>query len=101
MTATPLVSPTARLVGVVVRGARQDQETAGCRWPSRESAGGPLLGALELVEAEQGIGRDDLHDPDLTGLYAEAARMAGHPARQVDGQSAFLAGTRALAELLD
>ena len=38
----------------MVRVARQDQETAGCRGRARESAGGPLLGPLELVEAEQG-----------------------------------------------
>ena len=54
MTAAPQMSPTARLVGVVVRVARQDEETAGCGWPSQRSAGGPLLGPLELVEAEQG-----------------------------------------------
>ena len=36
MTARPQVSPTARLVGVVVRVARQDQETAGCGWPSQK-----------------------------------------------------------------
>jgi hypothetical protein len=32
---TPLVIPTTRLVGVVVRVGRQDRETAGCRWPSQ------------------------------------------------------------------
>ena len=38
--------------------------------------------------------------PELTGLYAAAMRIAGREAREVDGEEAFLAGTRHLAELV-
>ena len=54
MTAAPLVSPTARLVGVVARVARQVRKPRAAVGRARESAGGPLLGPLELVETEQG-----------------------------------------------
>ena len=38
--------------------------------------------------------------PELTGLFAAALRLAGHEAREVDGEAAFLAGVRHLAELV-
>lgn len=38
--------------------------------------------------------------PDLTALYAAALRMAGWSAFEVDGERAFLAGARSLAEAL-
>lgn len=38
--------------------------------------------------------------PDLTALYAAALDCAGTEAFQIDGEAAFLAGARALAELL-
>lgn len=38
--------------------------------------------------------------PDLTALFAAALAEAGRSARQVDGEEAFLAGARYLAELL-
>jgi 2-dehydro-3-deoxygalactonokinase len=38
--------------------------------------------------------------PELTGLFAAALRIAGREAREVDGEQAFLAGCRHLAELI-
>ena len=38
--------------------------------------------------------------PELTGLYAKAVALAGRTAREVDGEEAFVAGTRAIAEML-
>jgi 2-dehydro-3-deoxygalactonokinase len=38
--------------------------------------------------------------PELTGLYAAALTEAGQEAREVDGEQAFLAGIRHLAELV-
>jgi 2-dehydro-3-deoxygalactonokinase len=38
--------------------------------------------------------------PDLTRLYAAALAVAGRMAREVDGEEAFLAGCRHLAELI-
>ena len=37
--------------------------------------------------------------PELTGLFASALAEAGRTARQVDGEKAFLAGARILAEM--
>jgi 2-dehydro-3-deoxygalactonokinase len=38
--------------------------------------------------------------PELTGLFAAAIAIAGRQAREVDGEEAFLAGARQLAELV-
>jgi 2-dehydro-3-deoxygalactonokinase len=38
--------------------------------------------------------------PELTGLFAAALRIAGRTAREVDGEEAFLAGVKHLAELI-
>jgi 2-dehydro-3-deoxygalactonokinase len=38
--------------------------------------------------------------PELTGLFAAALAVAGRPAREIDGEEAFLAGARHLAELI-
>ncbi|TFI58565.1 2-dehydro-3-deoxygalactonokinase [Sphingomonas parva] len=38
--------------------------------------------------------------PELTALFAAAAAVAGRPTREVDGETAFLAGAIHLAELL-
>ena len=38
--------------------------------------------------------------PELTGLFARALRSAGRAPREVDGETAFLAGCRHLAELI-
>jgi 2-dehydro-3-deoxygalactonokinase len=39
--------------------------------------------------------------PELTQLYAEALRIAGRPAREVDGEQAFLAGATEIVRLID
>ena len=39
--------------------------------------------------------------PELTELYSEALRIARRPCREVDGEQAFLAGARAIAELIE
>lgn len=51
----------------------------------------PFAGEGEVVA----MGR-----PELTGLYAAALRLAGRDVREVDGEAAFLAGVRHLAELV-
>jgi len=38
--------------------------------------------------------------PELTGLFAEALRCCGRISREVDGEEAFLAGARHIAELI-
>jgi 2-dehydro-3-deoxygalactonokinase len=38
--------------------------------------------------------------PELTALYSAALRSAGYAAREVDGEEAFLAGAKALAEAM-
>jgi 2-dehydro-3-deoxygalactonokinase len=38
--------------------------------------------------------------PELTSLFAAALRIAGRPAREIDGERAFLGGARHLAELV-
>jgi 2-dehydro-3-deoxygalactonokinase len=38
--------------------------------------------------------------PELTRLFAAALKIAGREAREVDGEEAFLAGVRHLAELV-
>ena len=38
--------------------------------------------------------------PELTGLFAEALEVAGRQTREIDGEKAFLAGSRHLAELI-
>jgi 2-dehydro-3-deoxygalactonokinase len=38
--------------------------------------------------------------PELTRLYSEALRIAGRECREVDGEQAFLAGARGIAELI-
>lgn len=38
--------------------------------------------------------------PELTGLYSKAVALAGRTPREVDGERAFVAGTRAIAGML-
>jgi 2-dehydro-3-deoxygalactonokinase len=38
--------------------------------------------------------------PELTGLFAAALAVAGRQSREIDGENAFLAGIRHLAELI-
>jgi len=65
-------------------------------------ASGLLIGAdvrAGLAGGEAGevvaIGR-----PELTRLYAEAVRIAGRTAREVDGERAFIAGAARIVELM-
>ena len=39
--------------------------------------------------------------PELTRLYSEAVRIAGRQCREVDGEQAFLAGAKRIAELIE
>lgn len=39
--------------------------------------------------------------PDLTRLYAAALEIAGHECREVDGDDAFIAGIKKIAELIE
>jgi 2-dehydro-3-deoxygalactonokinase len=39
--------------------------------------------------------------PELTRLYTEAVRIAGRQCREVDGEQAFLAGAKRIAELIE
>lgn len=39
-------------------------------------------------------------EPELTGLYAAAARVAGRGSREIEGRAAFLAGATALARTM-
>lgn len=63
---------------------------------------GLLIGSdlrIGLSAAEEGevivMGR-----PDLTGLYSAALVEAGQEAREIDGEQAFLAGAKAIAEAM-
>ena len=38
--------------------------------------------------------------PELSRLFAAAAQVAGRTTREIDGETAFLAGARHLAELV-
>jgi 2-dehydro-3-deoxygalactonokinase len=38
--------------------------------------------------------------PELTSLFAAALTVAGRESREVDGEQAFLAGARHIAELI-
>ena len=52
------------------------------------------IGLREAPEAEVIV----MGRPELTGLYAAALTEAGQEAREIDGEEAFLAGIRQLAE---
>jgi 2-dehydro-3-deoxygalactonokinase len=72
----------------------------------REEAGAYVSGLL--IGADLKIGLRLAGDgeivamgrPELTGLFVAALAVAGRPARAVDGEKAFLAGIRHLAELV-
>ena len=63
---------------------------------------GLLIGADMKVGLSLAAGAEMiiLGRPELTCLYAEAAAVADHAARQIDGEAAFLAGAIALARTL-
>ncbi len=72
----------------------------------RESAASYTSGLLVGADLGVGLGLAAGSDiiimgrPELTSLYAEAAAEAGHPAREIDGSAAFLAGAVAIARTL-
>ena len=89
---------TAELFSVRARvllgkAAREDAAsfTSGLLIGADLRAGLAFAGDAEVVL----IGR-----PDLTALFAAALAVAGRSAREIDGEAAFLAGTRHLAELV-
>lgn len=72
----------------------------------REEAASYVSGLLIGTDLRIGLaeaGDDEvivMGRPELTGLFAAALRVAGRGAREVDGEQAFLAGCRHLAELI-
>jgi 2-dehydro-3-deoxygalactonokinase len=73
---------------------------------AREDASSYTSGLL--IGADLKIGLRDVPEgeifvmgrPELTSLFAAALAVAGRQAREVDGETAFLAGSRHLAELI-
>ena len=74
---------------------------AGNRDDAADYASGLLIGSDARVGLRMGeeevvvVGR-----PELTTLYAHAIGLAGRATREVDGERAFVAGTRAIAGML-
>ena len=74
---------------------------AGERGDAAAYASGLLIGSDARVGLRMGeedvvvVGR-----PELTRLYAHAIGLAGRATREVDGERAFVSGTRAIAGLL-
>lgn len=72
----------------------------------REDAGAYVSGLLIGADLKVGLrlaGESEvvaMGRPDLTRLFVAALAVAGRPARVVDGEAAFLAGARHLAELV-
>ncbi len=72
----------------------------------RESAVSFTSGLLIGIDLGVGLGLAAGSDfvimgsPELTSLYAEGATESGHPAREIDGSAAFLAGAWAIARTL-
>lgn len=72
----------------------------------REEAPGQASGLLIGSDVRFGLGFAGeteivvIGRPDLTALFAAALAVAGRTAREVDGEQAFLAGAKHLAELL-
>jgi 2-dehydro-3-deoxygalactonokinase len=73
----------------------------------REGSAAAVSGLLIGSDLRLGLGLADgdgevvaMGRPDLTGLYAAALAEAGRRCREIDGETAFLAGARHLAELL-
>lgn len=81
---------------------------------------GVLLGRLDpddaasyasglLIGADLRVGLADAGDeelivmgrPELTGLYARALQLAGRPAREIDGEGAFIAGAVRIARMIE
>lgn len=72
----------------------------------REDAGAYASGLLIGTDLKTGLAAGTgevavIGRPDLTRLFAAAIRRCGRQAREVDGEAAFLAGARHLAELVE
>jgi 2-dehydro-3-deoxygalactonokinase len=73
---------------------------------AREEAASYISGLLIGSDLRIGLrdaGADEIivmGRPELTGLFARALRSAGRTSREVDGETAFLAGCRHIAELI-
>ena len=73
------------------------------------AADAPSFGSGLLIGADVRAGLREGGDaevivmgrPELTQLYAEALRIAGRRAREVDGEQAFLGGAKSIVELID
>lgn len=67
-------------------------------------ASGLLIGAdVRVGLAERRRAEEEvivMGRPELTRLYAEAVRIAGGAAREVDGEGAFIAGAKRIVELM-
>ena len=72
----------------------------------REDAADYVSGLLIGSDARVGLRMGEEEEivvvgrPELTSLYAHAIRLAGRQTREVDGERAFVAGTRAIAAAL-
>jgi 2-dehydro-3-deoxygalactonokinase len=71
----------------------------------REDAAAYASGLLIGYDLKTGLGGRGgdvavIGRPDLTRLFAAAIRSCGRKAREIDGETAFLAGARHLAELI-
>lgn len=72
----------------------------------QEAAPSFVSGLLIGADVRVGLGMSGgaeliiMGDPDLTRLYAAAADLAGQASREVDGESAFVAGATLLAGLI-
>ena len=73
---------------------------------AREDAGSFTSGLLIGSDIRTGLSSAPDADvivmgrPELTALYATALKLTGRSVREVDGEEAFLAGTRHIAELI-
>lgn len=73
------------------------------RGASASYASGLLIGSDARVGLRAAAGQEEIivmGRPELTELYARAIARAGRRVREVDGEEAFVAGTRAIAERL-
>lgn len=73
---------------------------------AREDCASYASGVLIGADVANGVAMKDegpvvlIGRPDLTRLYASAVRQAGRDAAELDGEQAFLAGAKAIAERL-
>jgi len=74
-----------------------------------DPADAPSFGSGLLIgtDVRAGLHEGDDQDvivmgrPELTRLYSEAVRIAGRQCREVDGEKAFIAGAKRIAELIE